>query len=154
MRQCTQRPQNTQRKECPEMATNITDAELQNFISEGLTQIEIVRRTGMARTTLRRRLEKLSTPKVDIGVQNEGIPNVYDSTQISKQATETEDELQELLTWWRERKLTVQMRDDPEQETERKTYHVQKRYIDAIQRAADLERVSIMEIVNRAFKQF
>ncbi len=46
------------------------------------------------------------------------------------------------------------MKDDPEQETERKTYHVQKRYIEAIQRAADLERVSITEIVNRAFKQF
>ena len=133
---------------------DITDAELQNFISEGLTQIEIVRRTGIARTTLRRRLEKLGTPKVDIGVQNEGTPNVYDSTQISKQATETEDELQELLTWWRERKLTVQVKDDPEQETERKTYHVQKRYIEAIQRAADLEHVSIMEIVNRAFRQF
>ncbi len=80
--------------------------------------------------------------------------DVYDSTQISKQAAEAGDELQELLTWWRERKLTVQMRDDPEQETERKTYHVQKRYIEAIQRAADLEHVSIMEIVNRAFAYY
>ena len=136
------------------MATNITDEELQKFLSEGLSQTDIVRRTGIARTTLRRRLEKLGTPQVDTGIQNESTPNVYNSTQTSKQTIETGDELQELLSWWRERKLTVQVKDDPEQETERKTYHVQKRYIEAIQRAADLERVSIMEIVNRAFKQF
>jgi hypothetical protein len=136
------------------MATNITDPELQKLLSEGLSQTEIVRRTGIARSTLRRRLEKLGTPKVDTGVQNEGTPNVYDSTQLSKPGTETVAELQELLTWWRERKLTVQIKDDPEQETERKTYHVQKRYIEAIQRAADLEHVSIMEIVNRAFAHY
>jgi len=136
------------------MAANITDAELQNFINEGLSQTDIVRRTGIARTTLRRRLEKLGTHQVDTGVQNEGTPNVYDSTQSSKQAIETGDELQELLSWWRERKLTVQVKDDPEQETERKTYHVQKRYIEAIQRASDIEHVSIMEIVNRAFAHY
>ena len=136
------------------MATDITDAELQKFLNQGLSQTEIARQTKIPRSTLRRRIEKLGTPQVNTGVQNEGTPNVYDSTQISKQVTETEDELQELLTWWRERKLTVQMKDDPEQETERKTYHVQKRYIEAIERAADLEHVSITEIVNRAFKQF
>jgi hypothetical protein len=48
----------------------------------------------------------------------------------------------------------LQTREDTEQETQRQTYHVQKRYIEAIKRAADLEGVSIMEIVNRAFKQF
>jgi len=136
------------------MAANITDAELQNFINEGLSQTDIVRRTGIARTTLRRRLEKLGTPQVDTGIQNESTPNVYNSTQTSKQTIETGDELQELLSWWRERKLTVQVKDDPEQETERKTYHVQKRYIEAIQRASDIEHVSIMEIVNRAFAHY
>ena len=82
------------------------------------------------------------------------VHQVYQSTQISKQATETGDELQEMLAWWRERKRALQIEADTEQETQRQTYHVQKRYIEAIRRAADLERVSIMEIVNRAFKQF
>jgi hypothetical protein len=79
---------------------------------------------------------------------------VYNSTQISKTTTETGDELQEMLTWWRERKRALQIEDNPDQETQRQTYHVQKRYIEAIKRASDLERVSITEIVNRAFKQF
>ena len=136
---------------------DITDDELQNLINQGLSQNEIARRTGIPRSTLQRRYQELGVPKGNKGVplsQRMGTHDVYDSTQISKQAAEAGDELQELLTWWRERKLTVQMRDAPEQETERKTYHVQKRYIEAIQRASDIEHVSITEIVNRAFKQF
>jgi len=130
---------------------DITDAELQNFLNEGLSQNEIARRTNTPRSTLRRRLEKLGAPQVHKSVPDEGTPNVYQSTQISNEPTETEDELQEMLAWFREHKRALQPRDDPEQETERKTYHVQKRYIEAIQRAADLEHASIMEIVNRAF---
>src|SRR2546422_11080163 len=113
------------------MATEITDAELQQLLSEGLSQNEIAKRIGIPRSTLQRRFQEMGVPKGHKGVplgQSMGTPNVYDSTQISKQAAEAGDELQELLTWWRERKLTVQMRDDPEQETERKTYHVRKRY--------------------------
>ena len=124
------------------MPTNTTDAELQQLLSKGLAQNEIARRTGIPRSTLRRRLEKLGTPQVDTGIQ------------ISEKAAETEDELQEMLAWWRARKRALQTEADTEQETERKTYHVQKRYIEAIQRAADLERVSIMEIVNRAFAHY
>jgi hypothetical protein len=79
---------------------------------------------------------------------------MHTGTPTPQQTTEPSDELQEVLTWWRERKLAVQRKDDTEQETQRQTYHVQKRYIEAIKRASDLEHVSIMEIVNRAFTQF
>ena len=133
---------------------DITDTELQKFLDEGLSQNEIARRTNIPRSTLRRRLEKLGAPQVHKSVPDVGTPYVYQSTQTPDEQTETEDELQEMLAWFREHKRALQPRDDPEQETERKTYHVQKRYIEAIQRAADLEHVSIMEIVNRAFRQF
>ena len=134
------------------MATDLTDAELQQLLSEGLTPTAIAHRTGIPRLTLRRRIAELDVAHVDTGVSTEGISNVYDSTQISKHAIETGDtELQELLAWWRERKRALQVEGDTEQETQQQTYHVQKRYIEAIQRAADLEHVSIMEIVNRAF---
>ena len=124
------------------MATNITDAELQQLLNDGLSHNEIAQRTGIPRLTLRRRIEKLSTP------------GVYPSTQSSEKATDTEQELQEMLAWWRKRKRALQTEGETEQETERKTYHVQKRYIEAIQRASDLERVSITEIVNRAFAHY
>lgn len=124
------------------MATNNTDAILQQLLSEGLSQSEIARRTGIPRSTVRWRLKTLRTP------------NVHQSTQTPERATDTGDELQEMLAWWRERKRALQIEADTEQETQRQTYHVQKRYIEAIKRAADLERVGIMEIVNRAFRQF
>src|SRR5262249_12323540 len=122
------------------MATNLTDAELQQLLSEGLSQADISRRTGMARSTLRRRIAKRGAPHKDTTASDEDSPDVYDSTQISKHDIEGGDtELQELLAWWRERKRALQVEGDTEQETERKAYHVQKRYIEAIQRAADLE---------------
>jgi DNA-binding NtrC family response regulator len=48
------------------METEITEDQLQQFLSEGLSQNEIARRTGIPRSTLRRRLKTLGTP--DLGV--------------------------------------------------------------------------------------
>jgi AraC-like DNA-binding protein len=141
----------------PQMANEITDDELQQLLSEGLTQNEIAKHTGIPRTTLRRRFQEIGVPKgkkgIPLGVSI-GTLNAYKSTPPPPAITEAWDELTEMLSWWRARKNVLQPEADTEQETERKTYHVQKRYIEAIQRAADLEHVSITEIVNRAFKQF
>ena len=136
------------------MATTLTDEDLQRFLNEGLSSSDIARRTGIARSTLRRRLKKFGTPQVDIGVQSEGTPVVHQDLPEPTQSPESNEDLRGLLQWWDARKRALQNGDDIDQETQRQTYHVQKRYIEAIKRAADLERVSIMEIVNRAFKQF
>jgi hypothetical protein len=136
------------------MATEITDDQLQQFLSEERSQNAIARRTGIPRSTLRRRLKTLGTPQVNKGVQDTSTQDVYKGTQNLEGSTKAGDELQEMLAWWRERKHALQTESDTEQETQRQTYHMQKRYIAAIKRASDLERVSITEIVNRAFKQF
>ena len=133
---------------------NTTDAELQNLLDQGLSQTEIARRTNIPRSTLRRRIEKLGTPQSTTDTSDESTLNVYTGIQTAVEFAESWDEFQEMLAWWRERKRALQTEGDTEQETERKTYHVQKRYIEAIKRASDLEHVSIMEIVNRAFRQF
>ena len=133
---------------------DITDAELQQLLNEGLSQTQIARRTNIPRSTLRRRLAKLGTPQAPTGTPDKGTPKVYAGVQTAVEFAESWEEFQEMLAWWRERKRALQTEGDTEKETERKTYHVEKRYIEAIQRAADLEHVSITEIVNRAFKQF
>jgi DNA-binding Lrp family transcriptional regulator len=132
------------------MATDISDAELQQLLNERLSQNEIAKRTGIPRSTLRRRFQEMGVPKVHKGVHL----GLSMGTPPPVAITEAWDELTELLDWWRARKRALQMDEDTEQETERKTYHVQKRYIDAIQRASDLEHVSITEIVNRAFSHY
>ena len=60
------------------------------------------------------------------------------------------DDLKAMLEWFKERKRVPRIAEDAEHETQRQTFHVQKRYLDAIRRASDIERVSITEIVNRA----
>ena len=132
------------------MATEITDAELQQLLNERLSQNEIAQRTGIPRTTLRRRLQELGVPKVNKGVHL----GFSMGTPPPPAITEAWDELTELLDWWRARKRALHSDDDTEQETERKTDQVEKRYIEAIQRAADIEHVSITEIVNRAFSHY
>jgi hypothetical protein len=42
----------------------------------------------------------------------------------------------------------------PERQLERQTYHVEKRFIEAVRREADLTGESYAAVVNRAFAQY
>ena len=99
----------------PPMAIDITDAELQQLISEGLSQTKIARRTGMPRSTLRRRIERLSTPQATTDTSEEGTPKVYAGIQTAVEFAESWDEFQEMLAWWRERKRALPTEADTEQ---------------------------------------
>jgi len=61
--------------------------------------------------------------------------------------------LQELATWWVSRKDILAQACDTTQETERITFHVERRWIEAIRRQADLDGVTITQVVNQAFKR-
>jgi hypothetical protein len=61
--------------------------------------------------------------------------------------------LQELATWWQGRKDTLAQACDATQETERITFHVERRWIEAIRRQADLDGLTITQVVNQAFRQ-
>jgi hypothetical protein len=61
--------------------------------------------------------------------------------------------LEELTAWWQERKATLAKATDTTQETERMTFHVERRWIEAIRRQADLDGLTITEVVNQAFRQ-
>ena len=63
-------------------------------------------------------------------------------------------DLQALLAWWRDRQHLVQDAAAPERQLERQTYHVEKRFIEAVRREADLTGESYAAIVNRAFAQY
>ena len=61
------------------MADDITNDKLQELLSQGVSQNEIARRTGISRSTLRKRLKILSTPQAAISVpaQEESTPEVH-----------------------------------------------------------------------------
>ena len=62
--------------------------------------------------------------------------------------------LQEMVVWWESRKATLDQASDASQETERVTFHVERRWIEAVRRQADLDHVTITQVVNRAFATF
>ena len=58
-----------------------------------------------------------------------------------------------MLTWWRERQqLTAG--DDQARELVRQTYHIDKRFIEAVKREAALTGTSYSAVVNRAFAEY
>lgn len=125
------------------MPREIDDHQIQELLDQGVSERAIARQLNIPRSTLKGHIQKLKgTPE---GVHNE------------VHTAELPPDLEELLTWWRERKQLVQRTQapaDPERETERKTYHVQRRFIKAIERASDLEHVNIATMVNRIFAQY
>jgi hypothetical protein len=50
--------------------------------------------------------------------------------------------LQELLAWWQERKGAIEKSNDANRQTERCTFHVEKRWLAAIKRQADLDALT------------
>jgi hypothetical protein len=63
-------------------------------------------------------------------------------------------DLQELITWWQERKTNLHQASDASRKTERTTFHVEQRWIDAIRRQADLDSLTYTQIVNEAFRKY
>ena len=125
------------------MERTIDEQRLQELLAQQLSHREIARQLNIPRTTLQRHLGKMSTQHVYKSVPQETASSI-----------DVQDDLTEIIAWWRERKRLAETPPDPERETQRQTYHVEKRYIEAIKREADLEQTSITEIVNRAFQHF
>ena len=87
-----------------------------------------------------------TSPSPDVSTQ--GVPPVYDDQLISMIS-----DLTELVTWWQERKATLHQASETSRETERTTFHVERRWIEAIRRQADLDHLTITQVVNEAFRQ-
>lgn len=80
-------------------------------------------------------------------VSTHGVPPVYDDQLITMIS-----DLTEIVAWWQERKATLHQANDATQETERITFHVERRWIEAIRRQADLDGLTITQVVNETFR--
>jgi Winged helix-turn-helix DNA-binding len=132
--------------------TQSDETQLRTLAAEGLSPIEIAKRLGLPRSTVRDRLKKLDLappPETTASASTEGTPNVYDGMLEGIMA-----DLRELVGWWQERQATLQQASDTNRKTERTTCHVAQRWIDAIRRQADLDGMTSTRIVNAAFRQY
>jgi hypothetical protein len=82
-------------------------------------------------------------------VSTQGTPSVYDEQLISMIS-----DLQEIVAWWHDRKTSLHQANNASRKTERTTFHVEQRWIDAIRRQADIDHLSITQVVNEAFRQY
>jgi hypothetical protein len=156
------------------MATSIDRRQVERWLTQGLSLHKIADRLHIPWTTFWRqwqRLQREAAPPVHGEVTElpprPGPPVVDTSLPapmpsgppvqvhpgVPPEWQGLEQDLLEVVAWWRERKL---QRVDPggPRDTERWTVHVDKRWIEAIKQEADAERVPIMEIVDRAFRRY
>ena len=96
-------------------------------------------------TPRKKRVE--ASPVPDVSTHG-GLP-VYNDELISMIS-----DLTEIVTWWKKRKATLLQASDASRETERTTFHVERRWIEAIRRQADLDHLTITQVVNEAFKRY
>jgi IS30 family transposase len=134
------------------MASPHIDAtQLQALAAEGLSPTEIAKRLGIPRSTVRDRLKKLDAappPEATPEVSTQGVPQVYSDMLLSMMS-----DLQELVLWWQDRKASLHQASDASRKTERTTFHVEHRWIDAVRRQADLDGLTITQVVNEAFRR-
>jgi len=62
--------------------------------------------------------------------------------------------LQEIVAWWQSRQTVLEQAQDASRQTERITFHVEQRWIEAIRRQADLDGFTYTQLVNEAFRQY
>jgi predicted DNA-binding protein (UPF0251 family) len=127
--------------------------ELRKLLAEKLPQREIAKRLNIPRTTLQRIMRALdAAPSAEevVPVTMDGVPVVDMGKLTPAEVEAVRGDFWELIGWWRERRRQQVYQSQP-RETARQTYHVEKRYINAIHREAASEGVSITEVVNRAF---
>jgi hypothetical protein len=128
---------------------SLTDAELKTLYEEkGLSQGEIAVRTGIPKSTLNDRIKALRLSRG--GSRAQGPPDLHTGILTQPQIAA----LPELLAWWQRRQETLSAAAEGDRQTERTTFHVEKRWIEAIRRQADLEGVTITQVVNAAFAAY
>ncbi len=139
------------------MAT-IDETKLANLLDQGLSQRTIAEQLNISHSALRRHLkQREGTPMETAGVPHplhDGVPLVYREIPFAGDSAQSSDDIAEIIAWWRERKHSLALALDATRKRRRQTYHVEERFIEAIRRAADLERTDLAEIVNRAFAQY
>jgi hypothetical protein len=141
------------------MARNIDEKRLRKLLATGKSQREIAGELGIPRTSLQKVIKQLDgSPAAKTPAAAPSVPAV--SPLVVDMGTLTPAELEavrsdfwEMIGWWRDRRLK-QVHARTPRDTARQTYHVERRYIELIREEAEAEGVSIMEVVNRAFRAY
>jgi hypothetical protein len=141
------------------MTRDIDETRLRTLLAAGKSQREIAGELGIPRTSLQKIIKHLDgsptpkTPAVAPLVPAVSVPGVDTGTLTPAELEAVRSDFWEMIGWWRDRRLK-QVHASIPRDTVRQTYHVERRYIERIREEAEAEGVSIMEVVNRAFRGY
>jgi hypothetical protein len=137
--------------------------DIAKLVSEHVPVREISRRLGIPRTTVQRLVARrnelrslFEAPGIHgPAVEGEMLVNLRyeDLKRMADWMADHGSELQELIDWWQQRQRQ-RVYDSLPRETSRQTYHVETQWIELIRKEADAEGVSLMQVVNRAFRAY
>lgn len=132
------------------MSQAVSRHDIEHMLTQGLSQREISRRTGIPRSTIQRLLKAPMVPEVI----PEGRPEVAPRRPLPQSLVDAGPVLLEMAEWWVQRQAAAASPVGGHVETKRYTFHADTSLIDLVQREADAERVSYSEIINRALRQY
>ena len=138
------------------MTAAIDEQRVRRLLAQGKSQREIAQALKIPRTSLQRLIKHLdgSSSLQPLSPTPAISPPVVDTGTLSPAELEAvKSDFWEMITWWRDRKLKVVQASTP-RDTQRQTYHVERRYIELIKHEAETEGVSITEVVNRALRMY
>jgi len=137
------------------------DTQLRELHAQGHSELAIAELLNIPKATVARRMKKLALslpseqhldvvrPPSTTSRCTQSIPYVHQCIP-----DEMTHDLQEIVAAWHDKKAALQQAQDASRKTERTTFHVEQRWIEAIKRQADLEGMTYTYIVNDAFRQY
>ena len=128
------------------------ETQLRNFHVQGFAQRTMARLLNLSPSTVAKRLTQLGLsapvdPPPRIAIQ--GRPPKHTTIPATML-----DDLREIVDWWRDRRTTLQPSPDTSRKTERVTFDVEQRWLEALRRQAELDGTTITQVVNQAFQAF
>jgi transposase len=134
------------------VTTQIDEQQLRSLHQQGLSQQAIATRLNTSKATVARKIKALGFG-IPVQESAESPPQVDSGpSEVLREAPP--DELAELKQWWQERQAALAQASDASRQTERMTFHVEHRWIEALRRQADLDGLTYTQVVNAAFRQY
>jgi hypothetical protein len=129
-------------------AIPIDEHQLRALHQEGLSLPAIARRLHTSKAAVGSRVKAL-------GLDRDAPESPARPPAVDRAPAEAlPDELAELRQWWRDRQAALHEASDASRQTERTTYHIERRWVEAIRRQSDLDDWTYTQVVNEAFRQY
>ena len=128
------------------------ETQLRNFHAQGFAQRTMARLLNLSLSTVAKRLTQLGlSAPVDPPPRVSPTRRPHSHPEIP---APMRNDLRELVDWWRARREALQHAQEASRKTERVTFDVEQRWLEALRRQAELDGTTMTQVVHQAFQAF